>query len=279
MVPVSIIELVSRTGARFPWLKRRLNWYRDTLRNQDGTIQRGAGKGLRFNAGPSNVGFILGSADPDVQNALQTLVHAGDVIYDIGANVGFFTVIAARLTGPSGRVVAFEPLDENRNVLEANARSNGFSQISARNFALADHDGDAEFLLSANATFGGLAGSAGKIENQAGRLQVRVCRLDSVVQRDSLPLPRIIKIDVEGAEAAVLDGARETIRKARPIFIIELHGTNAVIAKKLDELGYVCAVPGSTKTITEVHWNAQIVAFPAPCPELTLIQSGNWETK
>src|SRR5712691_602322 len=131
VMPISIIEWVSRTGARFPWLKRRLNWYRDTLRNQEETIQRGAGKGLRFNAGPSNIGFILGNADPDVQNALQTLVHPGDVIYDVGANVGFFTVIAARLTGPSGRVVAFEPIDENRHVLEANARSNGFSQVTA----------------------------------------------------------------------------------------------------------------------------------------------------
>jgi len=279
VVPVPIVQFVSRTGARFPWLKRRLNWYRDSLRNQQGTIQRGAGKGLRFNVGPSNVGFLLGSADLDVQNALQTLVHPGDVIYDIGANVGFFTVIAARLTGPSGRVIAFEPIEENRELLEDNARSNGFAHVTARNFALAERDGTAEFLLSANATFGGLADAAGKVDNQVGRMEVKVCRLDSVVRCESLPLPRIVKMDVEGAEAAVLDGARETIQQARPILIIEVHGTNAVIAEKLKELGYVCAVPGSASTITEAHWNAQIVAFPAACSELIQIQNGSREIK
>jgi FkbM family methyltransferase len=276
VVPVPIIRLISRTGARFPWLKRRLNWYRDTLRNHDGTIQRGAGKGLKFNAGPSNVGFLLGSADPDVQTALQTVAHPGYVVYDIGANVGFFTVIAARMVGQSGRVVAFEPLVENFDLLQRNAQLNGFTNVTANNFALADRDGTAEFVLSENATFGGLANSADRIENQVGKTEVRVFRLDSVVQRDALPLPRIIKMDVEGAEAAVLDGAVETIQKARPILIIELHGTNAVISDKLKALGYFPVVPGGTAAITEAHWNAQVIAFPAPCPELTELQNSKW---
>jgi FkbM family methyltransferase len=278
VVPVPIIQWVSRTGARFPWLKRRLNWYRDTLRNQDGIIQHGAGKGLRFNAGPSNVGFLLGSADLDVQNALQTVVHTNDVVYDIGANVGFFTAIAARLVGPIGNVVAFEPLKENFNLLRHNAHLNGFTNVTANNFALADRDGTAEFLLSKDATFGGLADSAGKIENQAGKTEVKVFRLDSVVQRGSLPLPRIVKIDVEGAEAAVLDGAAETIQKARPILIIELHGTNAAIAERLNTLGYFPAVAGG-KSIFGSHWNAQVIAFPEPCPEMEQIQRGELKTK
>src|SRR5882672_2685824 len=83
VVPIPVVRFVSRTGARFPWLKRRLNWYRDTLRNHDGIIQHGAGKGLRFNAGPSNVGFLLGIADLDVQRALQALSRPGDVVYDV----------------------------------------------------------------------------------------------------------------------------------------------------------------------------------------------------
>ncbi len=272
-MPVPIIQWVSRTGARFPWLKRRLNWYRDTLRNQDGIIQHGAGKGLRFNAGPSNVGFLLGSADQDVQNALQAVAHSQDVVYDVGANVGFFTAIAARLVGPMGRVVAFEPIEVNFNLLRHNTQLNGFTNVTANNFALADRDGAADFLLSKDATFGGLADSAGKIENQAGKTEVKIFRLDSVVQHDSLPLPQIIKIDVEGAEEAVLDGAVETIQKARPILIIELHGTNAAISKKLDALGYFPAVAGG-KSITESHWNAQVVAFPKPCPEMQQIASG-----
>ncbi len=270
VVPVPIIQWVSRTGARFPWLKRRLNWYRDALRNQDGIIQHGAGKGLRLNAGPSNVGFLLGSADLDVQSALQTVVRPNDVVFDIGANVGFFTAIAARLVGPMGKVVAFEPLEENFNLLLHNARLNGFMNVAANKFALADYDGAAEFLLSKDATFGGLATSAGKIENQSGKIEVKVFRLDRVVQHDSLPLPGVIKIDVEGAEAAVLDGAAETIRRARPILIIELHGTSTAISEKLRAMHYFAAVVGG-KSITEAHWNAQVVAFPEPCPEMEQI--------
>jgi FkbM family methyltransferase len=278
-VPIPVIQLVSRTGARFPWLKRRLNWYRDTLRNQNGIILHGAGKGLRFNAGPSNVGFLLGSVDMDVQRALQTVVRSGHVVYDVGANVGFFTVIAARLVGPSGKIVAFEPLEENFNLLRRNAQLNGFLNVIASDCALADRDGSAEFLLSKDATFGGLANWAKKIENQVGETQVKIFRLDSVVQRDRLPLPKLVKIDVEGAEAAVLDGAVDTIQKARPILIIELHGTNAVISKKLKAMDYFPVVPGGTKAIPEAHWNAQVVAFPAPCPELTYLRSSKWGTK
>src|SRR5205807_5372786 len=137
-----------------------------------------------------------------------------------------------------------EPIEENFNLLQHNARLNGFTNVTVNNFALADRDGAAEFLLSKDATFGGLADSAGKIENPAGKTEVRVFRLDSIVQHDSLPLPRIVKIDVEGAEVAVLDGAAETIQKARPILIIELHGTNATISERLNALGYFPVAAG-----------------------------------
>ncbi len=275
-VPPSLVRGLSRARATYPWVKRCLAWLPDILRSQEGIIRHGEAKGLRFNSGQSNVGFLLGSADPRLQSIFKLLVNPGAVVYDIGANVGFFTVLAAKLTGPAGRVLAFEPLKENSNVLEHNVQLNNFTHVTVRDFAVADRDGTAEFLLSGNATFGGLANSTERVENQVGKTDVRVSRLDSVVHHDSLPLPRIIKIDVEGGEAAVLDGAAETIQKARPILIIELHGTNAVISGKLKALGYFPVVPGGTAAITEAHWNAQVVAFPAPCPELTELQNSRW---
>lgn len=274
VVPTPVVRFVSRTGARFPWLKRRLNWYRDTLRTRDGVIKHGVAKGLWFNTGSSNVGFFLGTSDPELQQILQMLVRPGSVVYDVGANVGFLTVVAARLTGPSGRVCAFEPFPANLKCLEHNIQLNAFDHVMAREVALADHDGTAAFLMSSNSTFGSLAGASAKVENQVGKTQVTVCRLDSIVKKDSLQLPNLMKIDVEGAEASVLDGAVETIRKARPILLIELHGTNAVISEKLSALGYFTAVVGGARSILEAHWNAQVVAFPAPCPEMERIQRG-----
>jgi len=202
------------------------------------------------------------------------LIRSGTVVYDIGANVGFITVISARLTGPSGRVFAFEPLAENIRCLEHNIQLNGFDYVDVTECALADRDGTALFLVSQSPTWGELASVSGRVQDEIGRRQVTVCRLDSIVQQKSFPLPNLIKIDVEGAEAMVLDGALHTIQKARPILLIELHGTNAVIAEKLNTLGYVSTVIGGARSIVESHWNSHIVAFPAPCMELDRIQNG-----
>jgi FkbM family methyltransferase len=271
LLPPSLVRSVSRVGARYPWIKRRLNWYRDMLRHQDGIIQHGAAKGLRFNTGSSNIGFLLGSAELESQNALALLVRPGAVVYDIGANVGFLTLIAARLAGSNGRIFAFEPLQENFGLLEHNLQINGLANVISRNIALAAHDGTEDFVVSANATFGGLATAAVKVENQVGRIEVQVRRLDSLVEQESLPLPNLIKIDVEGAEERVLEGAMQTIAKAKPVLLIELHGTNTTISEKLTKLGYFPAVAGGAKSIKEAHWNAQVVAFPGPCPEMEQI--------
>ncbi|HEV2989827.1 MAG TPA: FkbM family methyltransferase [Candidatus Angelobacter sp.] len=271
LLPPYLVRSVARAGARHPWIKRRLNWYRDMLRHQDGIIQHGAAKGLRFNTGASNVGFLLGSAEPESQNALALLVRPNAVVYDIGANVGFLTLIAARLAGNSGRIFAFEPLRENFGLLEHNLRINGFTNVIARNIALAAHDGTDDFVMSANATFGGLSTAAVKVQDEVGRIEVQVRRLDSLVEQESLPLPNLIKIDVEGAEEQVLEGALKTIARARPVLLIELHGTNHVISEKLATMGYFPAVVGGAKSITDAHWNAQVVGFPERCPEMEQI--------
>ncbi len=274
LLPVSLVKTVSRSQWRHAWLKPWLERCADVLRNQDGVIKHGVAKGLRFNTGNSHIGFLLGTAEPGVQRILEILVRPGSVIYDVGANVGFITLIAARFAGSAGRVFAFEPLPDNFRQLERNARINGFEHVRAKNIALANSDGPGLFRISKSPTWGKLATVPGEVADEIGQIEVPVVRLDSLVQGEKLPWPNLIKIDVEGAEAEVLDGALETIQRARPILIIELHGTNAVISEKLSALGYFPAVVGGAKSILESHWNSQVVAFPSPCPELERIQSG-----
>lgn len=273
MLPVSLIKSVSRSQWRHAWLKPWLERCADVLRNQDGVIKHGVAKGLRFNTGNSHIGFLLGTSEPAVQSILQMLIRPGSVIYDVGANVGFLALVAAHLTGPTGKIFAFEPLPQNFRQLERNAQLNGFEYVKSRNMALADRDGSAAFLVSRSPTWGKLASVSGEAAEQIGETEVAVRRLDSVVRDDSLPLPYLIKIDVEGAEVEVLDGAMETIQKARPILLIELHGTNVAIAERLKTLNYYPAVVGSTKSMTDSHWNAHIVAFPEPCAEIDRIQN------
>jgi hypothetical protein len=73
----------------------------------------------------------------------------------------------------------------------------------------------------------------------------------------------VIKIDVEGAETEVLRGATSVLKTARPILLIELHGTNRDVSDLLDRLDYSCAVLGNQAPISEASWNAHVVAVPS----------------
>jgi FkbM family methyltransferase len=232
------------------------------IRSCDLTIQEGAGQGLRFNAGTSAVSFVLGSSQRLVQDALRALLKEGMSFYDVGANVGFFTVIAARLLGRKARIVCFEPLPENCRQIRHNAALNRFENISIKTIALGKFDGEAAFWTSAEPTWGKLAGTGTLPAKMNGEIKVPVRRLDSIVAEDNLPPPDVIKIDVEGAEVDVVLGATGILERNRPALLIELHGTNQAAAETLSRLGYQTKVIGDSVPITQAHWNASIVAIP-----------------
>ena len=261
LLPRSWIKAVGRLQWRHPALKRVYDWGAARVRRGDRIVARGVGQGLRFNASGSNAGYVLGTSEPHVQEALALLVDGGDVVYDIGANVGFFSILAARLTGPKGHVVAFDPLADNAERIIHNSSLNGFDWVEVRTIAVGREDGDARFLVSEVSSWGRLA-STGRRDGHTGETGVRVQTLDSIVASGTRP-PQVVKIDVEGAEADVLDGARATIQAHGPRLVLELHGTNAAVADRLDSVGYVSVVIGQTVTIRDAPWNANIVAFPA----------------
>lgn len=261
-LPLSWLKAISRAQWRHPLLKRAFNFAANRFRNQDATIQRGAGKGLRFNTGRSNAGYLLGTTEPMVQMAFTQLVQPEMVVYDVGANVGFLTVIAARLVGPGGRVIAFEPLPENFEHIRHNASLNQMAQIIVRSEAVSDTDGTAQFQVSAEPTWGNLVDAGKQVRLQQGTIEVKVSCLDSLLASEELPSPDLIKIDVEGAEAKVLLGAADTLRRLRPLLLIELHGTNQAIAKLLDEYAYVGFVLGDTRAVADSAWDAYVAAAP-----------------
>ncbi len=259
---------VSNLRWRFPWLRNRWKRFTGLMRNRDLTIMRGVGAGLRFNTVGSAVSFVMGTHDPVTQVALKSLLQPGMTFYDVGANVGFFSVIAARLVGAGGRVVAFEPLPVNARAIRHNAQLNGFTHIDAREQALGGSDGEASFMLSAEPTWGKLT-SVGKAPDQhTGETVVAVRRLDGLIEQEGLPPPDVMKIDVEGAELEMLAGAERTLRARRPVILMELHGTNREVAEKLAALNYTAAVLGAPGDIATAHWNANIIAAPAERADL-----------
>lgn len=258
-LPRPWLKAIARLQWHNPLFKLGFEWAADRFRDRDSVIQQGIGKGLRFNVGNSNAGYQLGTTEPAMQFALKELLQPNMTFYDIGANVGFFSIIAAQLS--RGVVVCFEPLAENIHYIKHNAGLNHLDKLLIRSEALGGEDSDAIFHVSAVSTWGKLA-TVGSPPQAIRDITVPLRRLDTIIHQSHLPQPELIKIDVEGAEVDVLVGARETLLTARPILLIELHWTNEAVARKLAELGYQGHVLGSTASLTESPWDAQVLAVP-----------------
>src|SRR4051794_24190567 len=92
-------------------------------------IRRGPAAGLRIRLLDSNIGFVLGTSEYRVQQAISERLTRGSVFYDVGAYVGFYSLLASRCVGPSGHVVAFEPFPQARETLLSNLAENGVTNV------------------------------------------------------------------------------------------------------------------------------------------------------
>lgn len=144
----------------------------------------------------------------------RQLVRPGDTVVEAGANIGALTVPLARLVGEGGRLYAFEPQAPIHQVLSANLLINGLRHVHAERAALGTGPGtiNVPFVdLERRENFGGVS-----VGGEGGD-RCPVVTLDSY----ELPSVRLIKVDVEGAEAQVLGGARDTIGRLRPFLYVE----------------------------------------------------------
>lgn len=263
-LPAGLIDWVLRKRDQSALLRRITASFAGSLRNQETRIRSGIGKDLLINVGSSAAAYVLGNFKPDVQEFLASTVKPGQVIYDVGANVGFFTLLAARLTGPGGKVISFEPLPENLLHLRRNVERNQFRNVTIQPLALGAASEERVFHVSERPTWGKLekAGSA-RPDKYLADIKVAVARLDDLLSKGEIPPPDFVKIDVEGAEVEVLEGARETLARFGPILIVELHGTGALLTQVLAAIGY-CGLPlnEAYSDVAGAHWNATILAFP-----------------
>jgi len=151
------------------------------------------------------------------------------VVYDVGANVGLVTIpVAMRVRERSGQVVCFEPVAENHQRLVENLRLNDLTRTCVPyRLALAASEGKAS--MEREASFGATTGNAlFKVHGLGGVRRsvastIDIARLDDVIAHDDLPMPDVIKLDVEGSEVGFLAGARETLNRARPVVLGEFN--------------------------------------------------------
>jgi FkbM family methyltransferase len=191
------------------------------LRGKVWRIEAGEGAGLRLRL-PQNRDYVVGSSELPVQRALKQYLRPGDVLYDVGANVGFFTLQAARHVGPAGLVCAFEPVPGNVDAIRRNAQLNDLANIRLFQLAVGRKQCMAEFLLTQWDGGGSLCAAAVRQEQVVARATVPVASLDELIPSASLPGPTLVKIDVEGAEMDVLEGMSETIQRFNPILLYEV---------------------------------------------------------
>jgi FkbM family methyltransferase len=181
-------------------------------------------------------GLVRGALEPSVQEALRRHVFAGAVVFDVGANVGFFSLLAARLAGPAGRVEAFEPHPAAAAGLRRNVALNGADTVHVNEVAVGARSGSAELMSVRERSWSHLADRGWHPETD-DIIDVLVVTIDDLVA-GGMRAPDVVKIDVEGSELDVLQGMRETIATCAPVIICELHATNAEFLAAIGELGY-----------------------------------------
>lgn len=165
---------------------------------------------------------VLGHYEPWEEHALRDAVQKGDVVYDIGANIGYFTVMLASMVGPEGRVYAFEPDPRNIELLEANVKANNLLNVRILPFALSDKVGQTR-LFRSGANFGNNSVVEMNVQDCVDEIAVTTTRIDDLVKNYQARPPNVIKMDVEGHEVKILLGGEEVIRESRPSIVMELN--------------------------------------------------------
>ena len=213
-------------------------------------VLRGPLRGFRYIV-KSGMGatYALG-VDSGGMKFLQQKAKPGLTVYDVGANRGQMCLLFSKLVGPDGRVFAFEPVPPLAASIARNIQLNSLTNVWPHAVALSDHDGVDSFAFSWNySTQGKLADvEATYLVPDAVVQEVDVARLDTFVAQGQPP-PQLMKIDAEGAAAAILRGGAEVLETYSPSIYLELHGPEeqAGVQDELLSRGYLCETLDGTR--------------------------------
>src|SRR5882757_8240892 len=203
-------------------------------------IQRGPSEGLWICVNPRTGQDVReGIGEPQVQKALVEHVRPGMTFYDVGANIGFFSLMAARLVGPQGRVVSFEADPEIAARLRENLARNQFAHAQVEEKAVWSEPSVVSFArVDPNASPDRGLGHVATNGSTADTITVEAVSLDQYVESHSAP--DFLKCDVEGAELAVFQGAAKLLSGKQTIFLVEMHSpeNNRALLDQFAGYGY-----------------------------------------
>ena len=175
--------------------------------------------------------YWLGWYELEKQKKVMEIVRKNDICYDIGANVGFYTLLFSEIVKERGQVISFEPSFENVNYLKKCKNLNNLNNVKIIEAAVAEKSGVCFFDLSINSSVGHIS--------PEGKVEVKLISLDDFISGGAIP-PEIIKIDVEGAELQVLKGSSYLLKKYHPKIFLATHGHSIHLSciEFLQALGY-----------------------------------------
>jgi FkbM family methyltransferase len=209
----------------------------------------------------------LGTYEPELQAALGEFLHPGMTIYDVGANIGYVTMMLAHHAGPTGQVFAFEALPVNVERIRENIELNNLDNVTVISGAVLDKAGAVTFYVHDSVGMGKAAGSAGRHAQQyKAEITVPSLSLDEFVYEQGQPVPDAVKMDIEGGEVLALPGMNRLLHEAHPLLLLELHGPESekVAWETLTAAGYTLREMSAgypvIRSAEKLGWKAYVIA-------------------
>lgn len=212
--------------------------------------------------------YLTGEFEATTSNIVKRLLKPGDAAVDVGANIGYFSLLFSQCVSDTGRVFSYEPVPALVSKLKRNLELNQVRNVSISNLALSDREGTASFFAGPEDNTG--LSSLREPRQSSGSFEVRLAPFDGLVE--DCAKVTLVKIDVEGAELQVLRGMEHLLRVTRPNLLVEVTdsflremGDSATsLLQYVGQFGYVCYVIGDGRvTLLEnsqremaKQWNA-----------------------
>jgi FkbM family methyltransferase len=213
--------------------------------------------------------YWLGTYELGLQEMIREKVEDDWVAYDVGANIGYISLLLAKAVGENGRVFAFEALPDNLVRLEKNLRLNQIgAMVKIISAAVTNISNQVQFLIGPSGAMGKVKGSAGRSDIHNKTIEIKGISLDDFIFREGNPPPDVIKMDIEGGEVLAMEGMKKLLVEVRPLILMELHGPEAS-RKAWDTLtgaGYrICRMETELPRVRSwdaLDWKAYLVAVP-----------------
>lgn len=201
-----------------------LNRWRDPMVGEDVTVRIQDVGLFHVRAGSDDLSHVLPSHEQAVYDRIRAELEPGDIFVDAGANIGFYTVLASRLVGPKGRVIAVEMMPDTLKRLNENIRLNELTNVTVVANALSDTEGQ---IVRASVTEGefGQASISQEVGQKAGKkiVEVSTTTLERVL--DGIDSVKLMKMDLEGVEIQAISGAGPAINRIRSIIFEDWTGS------------------------------------------------------